>query len=274
MLDVIQKLEELDFNASETFVPFGAWNYTQEDMMVYLLRQYLINVYTAEGTMSFDTPVFRHLAQRILNEVPKDNRYPRQDEYDGVLISGLNSSIILEGVLPPIKITPDAPAKIYTWTKVFVVNPYSGNKDAAIQYLEYLATKQTAEDSALYQSMNQPMLNPFLMTQLASEQARLASLLAREVPQEEKQAHADEVAFLKENIQHLNENRYLITQRGIAEYQGYAPLLVVLEDALIMYNEKLAEQSSLMINGGITLDEFIKQADDYIRLVRLERGER
>jgi ABC-type glycerol-3-phosphate transport system substrate-binding protein len=272
MLDAIQALAELDFFANETYVPFGAWTYTQEDMMAYLQRDYLINIYAADGDLSFDTPIFRHLAQRILDEVPKENLYPRRDEYDGVLISGINSGVILEGMLPPMKIAPQMPAKIHTWTKVFVLNPYAEHKEEAIQYLEYLATKQTAEDSALYRSMNQPIPDFGVQAQLKSAREELAAVKEQQASEKEKQAYEDRIALLEIKINGLYLNRYLITQKAIDEYQAFSSRLVVLEDALIMYNENLAKLSRLMVNDGISLDEFIRQADSYIQLVRMERG--
>lgn len=44
----------------------------------------------------------------------------------------------------------------------------------------------------------------------------------------------------------------------------------MLEDSLILYNDKFAELSQRMVHGGISLDEFIKQADEYIDMVQTE----
>ena len=63
---------------------------------------------------------------------------------------------------------------------------------------------------------------------------------------------------------------YMVSQKAIDNYQQFAKQFVVLEDSLILYNDKFAELSQRMIHGGISLDEFIKQADDYIDMVQTE----
>lgn len=272
MLDLIQRMEELDFYANENYVPFGAWTYTKEDMMSYLQREYLLSIYTADGLLSFDTPIFRHLASRILHEVPREDRYPRRDENAGTLISGLNSGTLQEGMQPSIQVDPSGPHRIHAWTKVFVLNPYSSHAKEALQYLEYLATKQTAEDSALYASINQPILSPFVQAQIEADQQRLEAARVEKVSEEERQAHQQRIAALEANIRDLSQNPYLVSQRAIDEYQAFVPQLVVLEDSLIMYDDKLEQFGKQLVNGGLSLEQFIRQADDYIRIVRLERG--
>lgn len=47
---------------------------------------------------------------------------------------------------------------------------------------------------------------------------------------------------------------------------------MVLEDPLILYNEKLGQLVDRLVAGGLNLDGFIREADQYIRLVMQERG--
>ena len=269
-LDLVKELEEQDFFADNDYVPFDMWQYNQQEMLAYLEQEYLLGIYTAGGKLTFDTPVFRRLAERILREVPIVNPYPRRGEGESMLFMSASSNILNENFIAPLKVDPDAPEKINAALRVFVINPYSKHKEEALQYLEFLAGKRTLEDYGLYQSMDQPILNESTYKQWEAAQAELANMRDMTVADEQRQDAEYRMAQLEETIRYLEESMYMVSQKAIDNYQQFAKQFVVLEDSLILYNDKFAELSQRMIHGGISLDEFIKQADDYIDMVQTE----
>ena len=269
-LDLVKELEEQDFFADNDYVPFDMWQYNQQEMLAYLEQEYLLGIYTAGGKLTFDTPVFRRLAERILREVPIVNPYPRRGEGESMLFMSASSNILNENFIAPLKVDPDAPEKINAALRVFVINPYSKHKEEALQYLEFLAGKRTLEDYGLYQSMDQPILNESTYKQWEAAQAELANMRDMTVADEQRQDAEYRIAQLEETIRYLEESMYMVSQKAIDNYQQFAKQFVVLEDSLILYNDKFAELSQRMIHGGISLDEFIKQADEYIDMVQTE----
>ena len=187
-----------------------------------------------------------------------------------MLFMSASSNILNENFIAPLKVDPDAPEKINAALRVFVINPYSKHKEEALQYLEFLAGKRTLEDYGLYQSMDQPILNESTYKQWEAAQAELANMRDMTVADEQRQDAEYRMAQLEETIRYLEESMYMVSQKAIDNYQQFAKQFVVLEDSLILYNDKFAELSQRMIHGGISLDEFIKQADDYIDMVQTE----
>lgn len=273
-LDLIALLEEQDFFIENDYVPFALWNYTREEVLAYLVQEYLLGLYTAGERMSFDSPVFRHLAQRVMNEVPVDNPYPREDVTDVLFqASGVGGGTNLPTRLfAPLKVDPEAPAKISAEFRVFVLNPYSKNRDEAIRFLEFLAQESAETDYALFQNLTDPVKDEYYYQEWEAAEAELERARAMEAGEDERLSHENYLRELEARVGHLYEFRYKVSREGILNYQQFAQQFVVLEDSLIRYNDKFGELIRRIVQGGIDLEQFIKEADGYIRLVLAERG--
>lgn len=271
-LDLVQQLEKEDYFYETGGAPFDQWNYCQAEMLKCLVQEYLLHQTAGGQALSFDTPVFRRLAQRILSQVPRENPYIRLEGYEPTLFNTVGSNVDWGTYHLPLRIDRDGPTHVVLRTRVFILNPYSKNKEAALRYLAFLAQKRTPEDYGLYATLNEPIVNQEAYARWEAAAAALMAAKQAAVDEADRLHHAQRLHQMEEELRLLAQERYRVSQASIDTYHCFARHFVVLEDALILYNEKLGGMVDRLVEGGLSLEGFIREASDYIRLASLEQG--
>lgn len=272
-LDLIHSLDEKEFFEQNNFVPFALWAYNQEDVLNYIVQEYLLGLYNSGQKVTFDTLAFRNLASRVLEEVPLVDPWPRTDGMESVLFEAYSMAGGLhENMSLPLRIDPNEPAKVNAAFRVMIINPYSKHQGEALAFLEYMATKRTAEDYGLYQTLDQPVFDEAAFKEWEKAVQALAGEQAKIVPAEDQKAHEDRIVQMQESVDSAKNYLYIISPEAIADYHKFEQHFVILEDSLIMYNEKLEGMIGKMVHGSLPLDDFIQQADSYLQMIMEERG--
>lgn len=273
LLDALPAVVASDLFLEGGYVPFGVLKYDRASMLEFFVQQYLLCEQGREAEVDFNTEVFRKVAGRILEEIPVVDPRPREDgTEDSVFQLQSVSNVINTHQLPPLRLRADAPANIEASVLALVVNPYSSHRAEAMAYVEYMATKRTVEDYALFASMDEPLCNEDTRERLRQAKEELAAERSRKVPSEESAEHAQRLQALELEIQGLAENLYIVTAEAIRQYQQYAPQLTVLENTLILYDESMSSLCGRLAYGNMTLDAFVEQANRHVQMIYTENA--
>lgn len=227
--------------------------------------------YVENAEVTFNTEAFRRLARKILNVVPIEDPYPRTDGYEDALFCTSYSNLIRATQLAPLRISSDEATRINASFRVLIINPYSPHKEEAIKYIEYMATKRTAEDYFIYESMNQPMINQATLQQLEITDQKIADE-QRNIPDPSKEReHLELLSLLEQERQFLESELYIVSEKDIQSYAMLSKDFVILENSDLLYNDRIEALISQVAQGAISLDQFIHKADAYVQMV-IEEG--
>ena len=272
-LDLIAALESREVFAADVAAPFAQWNYRREDILKYFVQEYLLARTANAQAITFDSPDFRRVAGRIMAQVPKQDPYPRSEGWEDTLFSVVGSNVDWGRFELPLKISHEDPGYLPMNARLLVVNPYSKNQEAAKRYLEFLATKRTREDYGMYRSLTAPIIDQEYNRRWEEAVGALEKMEHEQLPEGEQLHRQQQLTRLREEVKTLEISRYQVSRESIDSYQAFAPLFVVLEDPLILYNERLGQLVDRLVAGGLDLEGFIREADQYIHLVMRERGQ-
>ena len=163
-----------------------------------------------------------------------------------------------------------------TMVMVAFVNPFSPNRDLAIEYLECAAEQVDAiMRIAMMPGENEPVLNSRFEEALKNYDAQIASLEAQLENAEEvdKQALEAELKEMKDSREsYEKDSRYTASEESIAAYREAAQYMTV-GMYMGMDSETASEyyaQQNQYLNGAITLDEFIRNIDQKLQMIVLE----
>lgn len=266
-LDVISSLGKENFFQDNHYVPFNTCAYDRASVLSFFAQEYMLGFYAEHAEITFDTEDFRRLAEKILNTVPLEDPYPRTDGYEDALFCTSYSNLIRATQLAPLRISAEEATRINASFRVLILNPYSPHKDEALRYMEYMATKRTAEDYFLYESMNQPMINQATLQQLEMTDQKIADAQdAIPDPSKERERLAL-LSQLEQERQFLESERYIVSEEDIQSYAMLSQDFVILENSELLYNDRIEALVSQVAQGAISLDQFIDKADAYVQMV-------
>ena len=264
LLDVLKQMHEDEFFQETGTVPFDVLNDDKNDLLTFFVNQYLQNCAMNGDTLSFDTEDFRRIAARILDETPDTAPVVREDgTEDAIFCMATGSNVINKDQLVPYQFHEGEDPKVYTSVRVFIINPYSNNKENAFKYIEYFAQKRTVEDYALYQTMTEPLEDESVVADITATEEKIAAL-------EGSEDNAEEVASLKEELASLEQYRYTVSAEDIAAWQSFSKLLYVSTKTLIPEDSGLSNYLTMLEDGLITLDEFIQQGNTIVQMIETE----
>ena len=227
----------------------------------------MFGFYAEHAEITFDTEDFRRLAEKILDTVPLEDPYPRTDGYEDALFCTSYSNLIRATQLAPLRISAEEATRINASFRVLIINPYSPHKDEALRYIEYMATKRTAEDYFIYESMNQPMINQATLQQLEMTDQKIADAQdAIPDPSKERERLAL-LSQLEQERQFLESELYIVSAKDIQSYAMLSQDFVILENSELLYNDRIEALVSQVAQGAISLDQFIDKADAYVQMV-------
>ncbi len=272
LLDIIPAILESDLLRDEEYVLFDTMAYTRGDMFVYLVQNYMLTCMTKGVQVDFNTDTFRHLAQRVLTEPGETDPCPRGEEGTEEALFALTCgcNVITPNILPPLRLSEED-GGILTDVTVLAVNPYSEHQQEAIAFLEFMATKRTAEDYGLYASMTEPLAYPGAQEHLDDLRAQESALLAQTDGMDETERQ-DKLAALRLEIADAETYLYQVSPETIANYHRLSEQFVVLEEAMAVDGQRLQGLIAMTAEGDFPLEDFIRQANEYVWMVEAERG--
>lgn len=270
-IDVISILGKENFFQSHHYVPFNTYSYDRANILSFFVQEYMMGFYVENAEVTFNTEAFRRLARKILNVVPIEDPYPRTDGYEDALFCTSYSNLIRATQLAPLRISSDEATRINASFRVLIINPYSPHKEEAIKYIEYMATKRTAEDYFIYESMNQPMINQATLQQLEITDRKIADEQSNIPDPSKEREHLELLSLLEQERQFLESELYIVSEKDIQSYAMLSKDFVILENSDLLYNDRIEALILQVAQGAISLDQFIHKADAYVQMV-IEEG--
>ncbi len=243
--------------------------YTQQEMLDFYMHRYIMTWQILGNTPDFYHADFLHTVQRIKTELPVQQQLGFAfDEKIPVFEFTMAYQYISTDMMPLPRIFSKHETAIETYATVAVVNPYSKNKEAAIEFLEYCATH--ADENAYFydRTMTEPIENPAAMSAYDRLVKELEGYRALETLTQEQQ---DRVTQLEEvMIPRYEKQRYLVSPEDIAHYACLAQNLYVNEGSPLTYDSVLRQYAGRYLVGGLTLEGFAEACQQHVAKIMQE----
>ncbi len=263
-LDLVPQILSSNLLQEQDCVLLSVLSYNRHDMFQYLVEQYVLSCYVQGKDVDFTDETFARLAARVLEEVPEEDPSPSNEDGERTALFNFYSAsnIISDELSVPLPLTNDGTTGIYTNLTVLIVNPYSEHKEEATAFLEYLTTKRTPEDYALYASLTEPVLNDNIVQQINALQEQVQALNVA--------SDAEKIDELQAEISSLESIKYTISPTAIESYRALTASFVIPEDSLPTNTVRFTSLIERTSNGMMSLDQFTEQANQYVQMVVLE----
>lgn len=253
---------------SRDYVLMLEYRYTQQDMLTFYLRQFLIASERVDGQINFLRPEFARIAEKIRNTVPetsKENLFADYEVFTSSAASVTPSTYI--ELIP--SVLDDAPSGLYYLTVVAVINPYSNNIDGAIDLMHYLATYESATSYLWDASLNQPVIRSDYDELVARYQGEIARLEAKEnrTTQDE-----DDLDRARSSLAYITEHPYSVSPEDIAHYQELVQYAYIPGDSPITFDDALKTLMQRYLNGAFDAEGFARACQEHVNTVYLEMG--
>lgn len=274
LCETIQMLEEKEFLYDPDLLFLGqdirlmGYPYYQQSGLVDMALAQYFNEQTAQGKkITLDDPALKALLEYILTNVPKETAedpwYFSGTDLFSTSVHWINQPIYLS-----LKVSEDSPDALDMGANIMIVNPFSKNQAEAIRFLEY--TAQNMEDNAryiFYADQTEPLEDEYTVQRLADEKEQLAALEAMEQTEEVKM----QMESLRWQIEADEANRYTYSPEDIAQWQSLAPSIRLCSETF--FTDDFRQLVDRLLDGQLTLDEFIQRGNQYFKMVYQERGE-
>ncbi|HPF88860.1 MAG TPA: extracellular solute-binding protein, partial [Candidatus Limiplasma sp.] len=256
-----------------------------------------INQYQAEGKdLTLDTPLFREMMEAIedldidalndtIPEMDEDDMYVYSDDssddylftrYEDWLSVSADQSYSTPLVLP---IEEGGTAYLPVYVQALFVNPHTEHPELAAAYLQcVLDNMEESQHVMMFPDDNDAIPYPYYdeiveyyETALADAQASLETAAPENV--KDIQTTIDNYQDL---LDHKDEYYWLATEESIASYREMASLCYTATPNILSYssNDEGSSEITTLIERynqqQITLDQFITQTDQKIRMIQLE----
>ena len=288
---VNKKLEE----APE--VSFVMGGYTQRDLRNMIVSNMMSDYYTwldqSEENLTNGTSVLLELCEAfekvdwsglgLPEEYPEDgwvtNAWMSDDMKKSVLID-FNSVDVTsyvgadqDSVICPLSVVDgEEPVIGMTLTLAFV-NPFSENKDAAIEYLEDAWDANGRTNRILMDpNDNEPVVNAYYEQNLKEIQNNIDQLkksLETMTDEETRETMQNNINSMEEWLEEYKESgKYDVTPEQIAKYREVAGKMAVAKSDI--YGSDSYDQMYQYVDGAITASQFAAQLEKTLQMQRLE----
>ncbi len=302
--DFFSLCHSLQMWANETHEKFPEYTYwrtfNNKGMLYDLAFEVYRNALRAEGEdLRFDTKLFRNMMARIeemdtqaidvqfdwqspdaaAQEEELYSKIALADRWYGFTPDMAHKTIQLETSQDMTLFAAEPGGKKVTTGDVslMVINPFSKNPEAALRFIElYAASLPQMTKVRLMPGENEAILNPRYEEQTAEITESIKSLQQQAVEQHAKGLPAGEIEAYIAAYQNVLKDaettiRYLLTEDDIYLVRQIIDMVFIptalnrLEDRADIY-----PAFNQLKEGTLSLDQFIKEADNKLRLVRLE----
>ena len=253
---------------SRDYVLMLEYRYTQQDMLTFYLRQFLIASERVDGQINFLRPEFARIAEKIRNTVPETSKENLFADYEVFTSSAASVTPSTRIELIP-SVLDDVPSGLYYLTVVAVINPYSNNIDGAIDLMHYLATYESETSYLWDASLNQPVIRSDydeLVTQFQDEIARLE---AKEKLTAQDKSDLD---YARSSLSYLIEHPYSVSPEDIAHYQEFVQYAYIPGDSPVTFDDALKTLMQRYLNGAFDAEGFARACQEHVNTVYLEMG--
>lgn len=301
LLDVVEEWVDGKGEEFPDYSLFGANESMKANLRQFIFDRYISNALGQSDELSFDTPIFRALVERLegidygdydqdmsgrqmdqsyfqemfekkqlieinigfdLNHMVTRKRYERED--------GISKSVVLS-------IDGDTPGFIENDINLLMALSTGKNKDIAVEFLGHYVDKMNpVVKAALNPNQTEPIENPFYEQTNEMFEKHIATLEAQlktaEGADKSNLEMTLEATKAEQNYQR-EQNQFIATSDDLKYVHSYLTHVFIVtgranaQRAAYYDNYDLRQQ---LFEGAISLDQYIKQIDDKLRLVRLE----
>lgn len=267
-LDICKIINEEDL-LDDQYRLMDVYKYSQIDMLNLYMKLYVSSCHIAGQIPDFMCPEFLSIVQRIKEEVPAQADIGF-DYYDRLPVFEFATAYdtISTDMLPFPRVMDGQDTAIETYATVAIVNPYSKNKEAAIEFLEYCAAH--ADESAYFydSTMTEPIANSAAMSAYDRLVKELEGYRQQETLTQEQQ---DRIAQLEESlIPRYEKQRYRVSPEDIDHYTRLAQNLYVNEGSPLTYDSVLRQYVKRYLSGGLTLEGFAEACQQHFTQIMKE----
>lgn len=219
------------FMQDNTALTWTSQRWSQEQYIEAVLEQQI-----AENGAQFDTASFR-ASLFALKAASWDNRTQAVFNTSTGFLMGNQS--IATGTAAPIRIDADSPERYPMYLYLYILNPNSENKEAALAFLEYAACETDGASRAMFApEIAQPVLLPFAEQWIEDVKIQHAQDVQDGLLPNDPAALEERI----ENIRHM-PGHMLVTRQNIDLYrQSILPKLDLQMHPLISWHSKEARE--------------------------------
>lgn len=253
---------------SRDYVLMLEYRYTQQDMLTFYLRQFLIASERVDGQINFLRPEFARIAEKIRNTVPETSKENLFADYEVFTSSAASVTPSTRIKLIP-SVLDDVPSGLYYLTVVAVINPYSNNIDGAIDLMHHLATYES-ENAALWDSsLSKPIIRSDYDEKVAQYQDEIARLEAKENRTAQDEDNLDRA---RSSLAYITEHPYSVSPEDIAYYQNLVQYAYIPGDSPVTFDDALKTLMQRYLNGAFDAEGFARACQEHVNTVYLEMG--
>lgn len=266
---------------------------TKQQMFYWMMNAYLDWCTVQDKDVTFDTPEFRAMMTALEGVYCEDMDRVFEDEMnsdvyrEGLLLSGYQTIGDFEWMsgdsewqrFVPMTLTADTEYAFGADLDVMFINPRSAHMDSAVQLL--LCQLEALDDTrkhVMFTDATEPVLNPYFEEWMKNAQDSLdaAKDALEKADESEKKDVQEYVERMEQYVKDMEGRRYSISQQQIDYYQqNVVPKLFIRRPTFFRgtqdnSSEELNTLMSRFREGQIGLDQFIHEADNKLRMMRLE----
>lgn len=269
-----------DYEINEWTTDYRAW------FLRKMTTSYVTHMEATGQELHFDTPLYRELVGLVDTMTTENNTDEERDVY----------ALMGNGYIEPFQMgyTWDTPmvdlaieGRVAHSVVVFLamVNPYTQHPEEALRCIEFMidwikpATRQTMVDAAYITPVENPDY-PRLVADWEAKGEQLTKKLA-ECSEADRLDVQEEIKWHEAEWEWIEASHWLVTEESIPAYAEvfktlYFPKPSVLEtrDESDPYGHSIADTlQARYIDGQIDMDTYIREMEERIRMVLMERGE-
>ena len=268
---------------------------TKAQLMDWMMEDYMAWCMAKGQDVTFDTPEFRAIMEALekvecdvvdqkASDAMKSDAYFESLFMNGYQVVGAfdwmtNTEYDYQRYLP-MSLTDGTEQVIACDLNVMFINPRTKNMDEAVKLLECKLEAMTEEQKhCIYENETEPVLNPNYANMVKQEQEVVENLKAMlEKADESEKKDLEESLKWEENYlaTRLPRYEYSVSAEQIAYFQeNIVPKLTVRKTTFLSgtKDNSATELNDLMDRfreGQISMDQFIREADNKMRMMRLE----
>ena len=274
-------------------VSFVMAGYTQQDLrdMIFsnMMRDYYTWLDQSEENLTNGTPVLLELCEAFEKVDWSGLGLPEEYSEDGWMSDGIMKESVLidfnsvdvtryvgadqDSVICPLSVVDgEEPVIGMTLTLAFV-NPFSENKDAAIEYLEDAWDANGRTNRILMDpNDNEPVVNAYYEQNLKEIQNNIdqqKKSLETMTDEETREMTQNGINSMEEWLEEYKERgKYDVTPEQIAKYREVAGKMAVAKSDI--YGGDSYDQMYQYVDGAITASQFAAQLEKTLQMQRLE----
>lgn len=274
-------------------VSFVMEGYTQQDLRSMIFSNMMSDYYTwldqSEENLTNGTPVLLELCEAFEKVDWSGLGLPEEYSEDGWMSDGIMKESVLidfnsvdvtsyvgadqDRVICPLSVVDgEEPVIGMTLTLAFV-NPFSENKDAAIEYLEDAWDANDRTNRILMNpNDNEPVVNAYYEQNLKEIQNNIdqqKKSLETMTDEETREMTQNGINSMEEWLEEYKERgKYDVTPEQIAKYREVAGKMAVAKSDI--YGGDSYDQMYQYVDGAITASQFAAQLEKTLQMQRLE----